>query len=555
MRFTAAFLLASVVSANGQVPLTRAERSYFLETSRYADVVAFLDSLATVSPAIHRMNFGYSHDGRALPLAAWDPRADAGSYATAQVSPLASQERTRVLVFANIHAGEVEGKEAALVLLRELAMGAHAEWGDSLVLLVAPIYNADGNERVTLTNRPLQLGPIGGMGERPNAQGLDLNRDFMKLESPEARSLVGLMRDYAPHVVIDLHATNGTYHGYHLTYSPPLHPATDPAFDRFLRDSLFPAVTAALRERPGEAPPCGSFDGCELLADIRRTRTWETHYYGNLPDDEGMEAAEFGWYTFDHRPRFSNNYIGIINRVGILSEAYAYLPFDERIAVTLRFVEEILGYVHAHASAVRSLTEAADAGSLPGVELALRAEIARSADRVEILLGEVEVVRHPYTGEVMLRRLDVQRPEAMPEYGRFNATETAAVPRAYLVPAALEKAVDLDVHGVLSRRLAEPVALEVQEFRITASTQAEAEFQGHRERTLEGTWTDADERTIPAGTVIVPMDQPLARLAFLLLEPRSDDGRTNWNALDGALERAEVYPILRTFEPVGELTR
>ena len=105
------------------------------------------------------------------------------------------------------------------MLLRDLVSGPYAAWRSSLTLLIAPIYNADGNERMALDNRPYQLGPVGGMGTRRNAQGLDLNRDHMKLESPEARALVRAYTDYDPHVVIDLHTTNGTQHAYHLTYA------------------------------------------------------------------------------------------------------------------------------------------------------------------------------------------------------------------------------------------------------------------------------------------------------------------------------------------------
>ena len=220
-------------------PLTRAERSGFRETTRYDEVMAFVDSVAARSPAVQRLSFGYTYEGRTLPLVVWDPGSEAGRYRTAAAARRAGGNRVRVLVLANIHAGEVEGKEASLILLRELVSGAHPEWADSMLLLFAPIYNADGNERIALDNRPLQHGPVGGMGQRANAQGYDLNRDFMKLDSPEARSLVTLLRDFDPHVVIDLHTTNGTLHAYHLTYSPPLHPATDRAIDGFLRESCF----------------------------------------------------------------------------------------------------------------------------------------------------------------------------------------------------------------------------------------------------------------------------------------------------------------------------
>ena len=126
------------------------------------------------------------------------------------------------------------------MLLRDLAAGRHDDWLQSMVFLIAPIYNADGNERFALNNRGPQYGPMGGQGQRPNAQGLDLNRDHMKLDSPEARAVAKLMTDYDPHVALDLHTTNGTRHAYHLTYSPPLHPGADPAIVDLLRKEWFP---------------------------------------------------------------------------------------------------------------------------------------------------------------------------------------------------------------------------------------------------------------------------------------------------------------------------
>ncbi|MGH7566556.1 MAG: M14 family metallopeptidase, partial [Gemmatimonadota bacterium] len=435
-----------------------------------------------------------------------------------------STGKTRVLILANIHAGEVEGKEAALELLREIALGEHAAWGDSIVLLVAPIYNADGNEQVRLDNRPDQLGPVGGMGQRPNAQGYDLNRDYMKLDTPEARSLVRLFTEYDPHVTIDLHATNGTYHGYHLTYSPPLHPGTDPEIVSLARERWLPEVTTAL------APE------------------WSMWHYGNLPRDEGFEAPP-GWYTFSHQPRFGNNYIGLRNRFGLLSEAYAYLPFRERIEVTRRFVDALLDFATEHAGEIRRLAEAADAQDISGTELPVRAEHA-CGPVVEILMGEVAVEHHPYTGERMLRRLPVQRPEPMPDCTAFRTTEAARVPAIWIVPSGLESTIErLSAHGIRSVTLNDPVTMDLEAFAITSSTQSEREFQNHRERTLEGRWEPVEE-TLPAGTVVIPTAQPLGRLAFYLLDPRSDDGLVAWNVLDEALEGARRYPILRAASPL-----
>ena len=495
-------------------PRTRAEATDYVETSSYDDVLTFLDAVGESSPDVHVGSFGYSYEGRRLPLAVWGAAA-----ATPEAAR--STGKTRVLVMANIHAGEVEGKEAVLELLWEIAAGEHAAWRDSLVVLFAPIYNADGNERVRLDNRPDQLGPIGGMGQRPNAQGFDLNRDYMKLETPEARSLVRLFTEYDPHFTIDLHTTNGTYHGYHLTYSPPLHPGTDPAIATFARDRWLPEVTAAL------APE------------------WSMWHYGNLPQDDGFDAPR-GWYTFSHQPRFGSNYEGLRNRFGLLSEAYSYLPFEERIAVTRAFVVSLLDFAALHAREIRRLADAADARDLTGTELPVRAEHVCGPE-VEILMGEVAAERHPYTGERMLRRLPVQRPEAMPDCTSFRGTETSRVPAIWIVPSDQESTIDrLAAHGVRMLTLVEPLTIEAEAFAITSSTQAEREFQQHRERTLEGRW-DAQSEELPAGTVIVPTAQPLGRLAFYLLDPRSDDGLVAWNILDEALEGAERYPILRAF--------
>lgn len=506
--------------------LTRPERTEFRETSRYAEVVSFLEEAARREPPmLHLATFGYTFEGRPLPLAVWGRVADASPEAV-----LASG-KTRVLVQANIHAGEVEGKEASLMLLRALVSGEHREWADSLVLLFAPIYNADGNERVNLLNRPHQHGPVGGMGQRPNAQGLDLNRDHTKLDSPEARSLALLLRRYDPHVGVDLHTTNGTYHAYHLTYAPPLHPGTHPALVEMLRGEWLPAVTRAVRQKDG----------------------WDFYYYGNVPSAESPWAAargaERGWYTFDHRPRFGSNYLGLRNRFGILSEAYSYLTFAERIQATRRFVEEVLHFAHRNATRVRRATEAADRARVVGETLPLRAALRRSGP-VEILMGAVAEERNPYTGEPMMRRLDVRRPERMPEFGTFQAAESERAPRAYLVPPGLGEVVErLEAHGVRTRVLERPARVRVQEFRVDSTRVAEQPFQGRRERTVWGRYVEG-VRELPAGTRVVPVEQPLGRLAFILLEPRADDGFLNWNLLDEALREASAYPVLRTFDPV-----
>lgn len=494
--------------------LTRAEATDFVETSRYDDVIAMSEALAAASDRVHMTYWGTTGEGRQLPMLVVG--ADG-----ATPGDVMATGKLRIYLQGNIHGGEVPGKEALLMLVRDWIQGKYPDWTENAVLLVAPIYNADGNENVALTNRPRQNGPVGGMGRRPNFQGLDLNRDHMKLDSPEARSLVTMFNAYDPHIAVDLHTTNGTRHAYHITYSPSLHPDTEAGIDKLLRDDLFPWVTEQFKAKHG----------------------WDSYYYGNAGRRRNSEPA---WRTFDHRPRFNNNYVGLRNRVAILSEAYAYATFEERVFATLYFVEEILNYATAHADAIRSAVEAADAHSVVGQALSVRSVLERSAEPVTILMGEVDEVEHPETGEVMLLRRDVANPVEMYEYGRFAAVETEIAPAMYLIPAELTDVLDrLRIHGVATETLSEARTLTVQTFRIDSTSVSQRAFQNRNEREIWGVYREV-ELELPAGTVLVPVAQPLGRLAFHLLEPRADDGFTNWALLDDVIEVGADYPILRS---------
>jgi len=515
-------LTAILTACSGPAPaddsfLTRAERTDYRETSSYADVVDFLERAAAASPSVHYTTYGFTNEGRALPLAV------VGDIADPTPAAVRASGKTVAYLQGNIHAGEVCGKEALQMLLRDLLAGRHGDWRESMVLLIAPIYNADGNERVTLTNRGRQHGPIGGMGQRPNAQGYDLNRDHMKLDSPEARSVARLFTEYNPHVAVDLHTTNGTRHAYHLTYSPPLHPNTPAGIDAFLRQGLLPHVTEQVRDKHG----------------------WHYYYYGNAFAPGGGEP---GWYTFDHRPRFNNNYIGLRNRIAILSEAYSYATFEERVLATLYFVEEILNYVHEHAADVRRIVADADATPIAGDSLTLRAVPERSAEPVDILMGATIEETHPLTGRPLLLRADTQYVETMYEYGTFAPTLRERVPQAYLIPADLADILTrLAAHGI-ALEPAQAAPIDAEAFHIDSVQTAERPFQGRNEQTLFGRYEPT--RVTPApGAMLARVDQPLGRLLFSLVEPQSDDGFANWGFLADRLQAGELYPIVRV--PAG----
>lgn len=541
--------------------LTRPELTGYQETSRYDEVMAFMRAMAAASPQIHLTTYGYTYEGRPLPLAVIGAPA-------ATPEAVRATGKTRIYIQGNIHAGEVEGKEAALWLLRSIAKGERDDWFRSVVLLINPIYNADGNERVNLRNRGRQYGPIGGTGQRNNAQDLDLNRDCIKLETPEARSLAKLMTDYDPHVAVDLHTTNGSPHGYYLTYQTSVSPNTSPGLIALARGRLLPFITAQMKAKHG----------------------WDSFYYGNF-----SRQGERAWFNdLDlYKPRYTQTYFGLRNRVGILVETYSYASFEDRIKANYWFLEELVNFAAANGEAIRSATAAADAESIVGKPQAVRGRLVKEPNAVPIVLADLAEERHPYVPDrPMLRRVTgSERVETMPHYATVEATETSLAPRAYLVPAVpppagaeggagrpvlpggppaaggqpgqaspfrdnqqmLARIVDrLTAHGIRFFRVESETTVAAEQFRIDSSTVQEQGWQGMKIREITGRW-EATSVKLPAGSLVVPMDQPLARLAFVLLDARSDDGLMAWGLLDDVLAKAPapaVHPVLRTMTAV-----
>ncbi len=526
----AAALMGAAPPADA-LPTTRAERSNFTETSTLADVQAFLAALSAQADLIRVSTFGSTEQGRPLLL------ATLSNPPVGDVRDVRALGRPVVLLQANIHGGEVEGKEAVQNLMRRLTLGDLRPLLDRVVVLVVPVYNADGNEAIDAQNRTAQYGPIAGVGARENANGLDLNRDFMKLDSAEARALVRLLNTWDPHVVVDLHTTNGSHHGFHLTYSIPLNLSLDAALLAFERDTLMPALQESMLKK----------------------HDFRTYYYGNFTGraPKPGEEEQRKWVAFDHRPRIGQNYVGLRNRIAILSEAYSYLDFKSRIAVTEAFSEEILRYCAEHAPQVMALTAAIDAGFVQRArgqdELPLGVEYEQRAlpGMAPLLVGQVTHQVNPRNGKEMTVMLpDKFTLVPMPDFGYFAPTRSVPMARAYALPRtdAMRPIVQkLRQHGILVEELTAPVDAQVATFTVTGADKAKQPFQGHQEVHVTGSAAVAPA-TLPAGTVIVRLAQPLGRLAAYLLEPESDDGLGTWNYFDAAIEQGRAHPVGKIME-------
>jgi Zinc carboxypeptidase len=531
---------------------SRAESANFEETSRYEDVIRFIYDLQKRTDKLRIDYFGKTEEGRDLPLMIFaDPPIAQPREALASGKPV-------IFIMANIHAGEVEGKEAMLNLSRRIAGGDLRILLDKIVVLIAPIYNADGNEKISTNNRTAQNGPIRGVGTRENAKGLDLNRDYMKLESAEANALVRLFNRWDPHLTVDLHTSNGSHHGYHLTFSPTLNPNADARLIAFERNKMLPAIAKSMRTaHKFRAYYYGNFATRERMN--REIDTFEIERSGKQARPADNQETKV-WRTFDHRPRFGNNYYGLRNRFTILSEAYSYLDFKGRVDVTAAFVEEILKYSAAHSEEITSIIKRVDDDALRGkiAPSGIEFELKALDKPVEILVGEVEKKKNPLSGKLMTAMIENRfAPTPMLDYGLFAATRSVTVPRAYIfrnedgMKTILAK---LIAHGVAVEELTETLSTEVESLLITDVKKSARAFQGHSEVKLKGR---AQKETIsfPPGSIVVRTSQPLARLIFYLLEAESDDGFVNWNFLDAYLEKGKIYPIYRSAVEPNAATR
>lgn len=495
-------------------PKTRAERTNYLETSHYADVIAFLDSLRG-RPELTFGTIGRTNEGRDMPyVIASRPRVSTPEEARKLGRPI-------VYIQGNIHAGEVEGKEALLAMLRDLTSSAKPNALDSVVLIAVPIYNADGNEKFghQEVNRGSQNGPE-MVGVRANAQSLDLNRDYMKVEAPETRASLAMFNKWNPDLFVDLHTTDGSYHGYALTYAPPLNPASPMGV--WTRDQIMPVLRQRMQTRHGFP----AFD------------------YGDFISDDTLSQ---GWVTFDSRPRFGTNYYGLRGRAAILSEAFSHDPFERRVKSTYAFVQEILSIVAERRAEFMKQAHAP-------TEVPIRSEMVAAPDSIGVVAEVME-----RTGDSVRTQPGVPKGRRrtgrfitvkMPVYDRFKPTLFAPVPTRYVIAQSDTQVVRvLRDHGIIVTQTTQaPSGLQLMGdgyvFMIDSTVVSQRPFQGHREMRLTGKWRK-ETRAIAPGSFIVDTSQPLGLLAVYLLEPQSDDGLVTWNFFDSQLKPGGLYPVLK----------
>lgn len=502
---------------------TPCERSGFRQTPRYDETITWLRRLVARAPELHLTTVGRSPEGRDI----WMVVASKERAFTAEA--LRKTGKPTLFAHGGIHAGEIDGKDAGLMLLRDMTVrGTRKELLEWANLLFVPILNVDGHERFSAFTRVNQRGPLEA-GWRTNARNLNLNRDFAKLDTPEVRAVVGVINAWAPDLYLDLHVTDGTDHQYDVTFGDNGGSGWSPEVHRWIAETMTPGLTQDLRamgHTPGPLEVANPVDPFDLR--------------------KGIVAWVGG-------PRFSTSYADARHLPALLLEMHSLKPYDRRVLGTYVFLESVLRRLAQEAVSLRAAVDqdrrrrservALDFAANPGAGTGAPASMEYAAIEARVEDSLVSGGRRvAFTGRPVTLSLPV-----------FHAASSASAqrPHAYWVPASWTDVIErLALHGIVMERLVAPREAEVTMYRMSEAKLATEPFEGH----VAVTASFAGERrreSFPPGSVRIVTDQPLGDLAMLLLEPASPDSFFRWGFFLESLQQTE-YAEAYVMEPMAE---
>ncbi len=493
---------------------TLAERSGFRKTGRYDEVIALCDAFAKAHPqAVRCLEFGTTPEGRPM-------KALVASRSGALTPEQARAKNLPVLLLqGGIHAGEIDGKDAGFLALREVLEGNAARGAlDELVAVFVPVFNVDGHERFGRWNRPNQRGPE-EMGWRTTAQNYNLNRDYAKADSPEMQAILRLTNAWDPIAYVDLHVTDGAQFEHDI--SIPIEPVHS-------GDTELRRAGAALQKA--------------LLEQLTKQGSLPVPFYPAFvtPDDPTSGFAD-GVAT----PRFSNGYLPLRNRFGVLVETHSWREYPHRIRITRNTVIAMIELTASRGAEWLALARDADdrAARLGSSEVPLDYAASDRARTIEFRGYSYTRTPSEISGALMTR-YDESKPEIwkVPLRDDVRPSLTVRAPGAgYYVPAAHAAWVGekLQLHGVEYRRLKQAQSkVKVDAFRAEKAVFAPRSVEGRQRVQLEGAWKP-ETHDLPPGSIFVPIAQPKARLVIALLEPQAPDSFAAWGMFNNAFEQKE----------------
>ena len=493
--------------------ITLTEKSNFANTPSYQETIDWFKKLCAATTTMRYVSIGTSGQGREIPMiiCSEDGKFDAAD--------LSKTTKPVILAQAGIHAGEIDGKDAGMMLLRDIALGNKKHLLKNAVILFVPILNVDGHERTSKYNRVNQRGPD-NMGWRTNGRNLNLNRDYTKLDSEEIMAIVQVMNSYKPSLYLDLHVTDGADYQYDITYG--YSQAYSPAAAAWMNKVLSPHIDQRLKEM-------GHIPGPLLFAANDRDFT------------EGV--VEYGYSA-----RFSNNYGDLVHIPSILLENHSLKPFRQRVLGTYIFLEAILEAVNKDGAALKNAI-AKDEQFRPA-ELVLSWKQADKPDQMTLLGIESKVLKSPITGGDYVQWTGKAVTQQVPVY-RSNVPDiTARRPKAYWVPSTYQEVIKkLKLHGIQVEEIQQQTKVNATMYRMTEYKFSGQPFEGHVGVSVK-VKTEQQEEMFYPGAVKIDLNQPKGDLAMHLLEPLSPDSFLQWGYFAEIFNRTE-YIETYALEPLA----
>ncbi len=530
--FTICFIISMALFAEGY--LTVPEKTDYKKTSSYNEVVSFIKKLNANYPDKMKIKyFATTTEGRKIPLVILSEEGI--------IEPRETRvfKKPPVLIMANIHAGEVEGKESTQMLMRDILLSDNTELLKNQTILIIPIFNCDGNDKMSEKNRGDNGPEIAG--ERKNGQGYDLNRDYLKLESPEVRGLITeIFNKWDPVLFVDMHTTNGSYHQEPVTYAPNIAPEGDQTLTKYMWEKALPSIDKILKEKYSiESIPYGNF----------------------IKKDEPTK----GWVNHASEGRFGTNYYGLRNRFSILNENYSHSDYKTRVLGSLGFIKSIIEFTSKNINEMSNMIQKADISAINTVKnsdfpIKIKTEktydfVIQSYEFKKRKILDKERKRYPrkWYGEFLVEKTKKKKNYKTTLFASFAPIANVKLPMGYiLLPSEKSVAEHLKLHGISVQIIDKSFKTKIKKYKVKRIESSSKLFQGHYlHKKIE--YEEFIEKTeIKKGSYYISLSQPLSRLIATMLEPRSRDGLVKWNFFDRVLVRQwygySFYPVYKVLE-------
>jgi len=510
------FLLLCLMSIPGFASdwKTRYEKSGYLETADYDETVSYCKRLAVLRPFLKFTDFGTSPQEFRLPLLIADKE---GLFTPEEIR---ASGRLILLIQAGIHPGESEGRDAGMMLFRDMAVyGKYKHLLEHVSILFIPVFNVDGDHRFGPYNRINQNGPK-EMGWRVTARNLNLNRDYMKARAPEMRLWLKLFHAWLPDFFIDCHTTDGADYQYVLTYGLEIFGNMDPRLTQWQKEVYLPYVKRQMGRRGILIHPYVSF------------RRWHD--------------PRSGLREFAGPPMLSHGYTAIQNRPGLLIETHMLKPYKPRVESTYQMIRFTLELLNKEYAGLQILNLKAD-------EFTASPEFRKEKLPVKFKTSDEEPVMVTFKGvayDVETSDLtggpwikyhpDKPMTYELPMYNQVLPDVEVALPEAYIVPAEWTDVIEnLELHGIRIIRLSKPARVRIKSYKFKNCEWRSRPFEGCHVLSSFDVDDIEEERLFPAGSAVVPTEQRTARVIAHLLEPEARDSFVYWGFFNTVFEQKE----------------